>query len=490
MRILFITSELSPLVSTGGLAEVAAALPGALKNRGIDIRLGMPCYRQIPFQHRGTPICSCKGNVHGHTEYGALRETRHPDSGIPLYFVEHEGYFGRESPYGSGAYEYDDNAERFCFFCQALLDGIKQLGWKPDLVHCNDWHAAPAVLHLKTTFLLDEFWREVPCLFTIHNLAFQGRYGAHLLKNTGLDERLFHSGCLEYEGDFNLMKGALTVSDTLSTVSPRYAQEIQTVEYGAGLHDILSARRDDLFGILNGVDYQVWHPSRDAYIAAAYNQHDLSGKNLCKQQLQDMFGLPRKACPVVGIVSRLHWQKGIDLVIDAIPDLMRHNLQLVILGAGNPDYESRLHGLVHLYPDKLAVYFGFDVSRAHGVQAGSDFFLMPSRYEPCGIGQLYAMAYGTLPIVRRTGGLADTVTPYRPLLSSCDQATGFCFIPQTWQALYRCVQHALAVYEDPSILGQLRKNAMSKEFSWDHSSRAYEDLYRRTLDKYKQRMSL
>lgn len=468
---------MSPLVSTGGLAEVAAALPRALHEQGQDVRVAIPAYRQIPAEYRNDAPRLCVAQLGGKTAYGALHTSRAPGTDIPLYLVEHDGYFGREAPYGVGAYEYDDNAERFCFFCLALMDGLAQTGWRPDIVHCHDWHAAPIPIYLKTRFRTNPFWEGVASLFTIHNLAYQGRYGASHFSATGFNAELFSTEYLEYEGDMNLMKGALVFADAITTVSPRYAREIQTVEYGSGLHGVLASRHADLYGILNGVDYAVWNPAVDQRIAAPFSRNHPEGKARCKEALQDIFELPRSPAPLFGIVSRLHWQKGIDLVTDALDDLMGHDLQLVVLGTGDPVLEARLCDAAARYPERIAIYLGFDAARAHTIQAGSDFFLMPSRYEPCGLGQLYAMAYGTIPVVRRTGGLADTVAPYRPLLDTIGDATGFSFIPLTCQALGRCVRDAVDAYGDKTLLARLRDNGMARDYSWDRSSRAYIDLY-------------
>ncbi len=474
---------MTPLVSTGGLAEVAAALPRALHAQGHDVRIAMPCYRQIPSHYRGEQYCLCQADYRDCTVHGALRWSTAPGTDIPLYLVEHEGYFGREAPYGTGAYEYDDNAERFCFFCLAVLHAIPQTGWRPDIVHCHDWHTAPIPVHLKTRYAQDPYWKGVKTLFTIHNLAYQGRYHADLYGRTGFSPELFHMDALEYEGDMNLMKGALAFADKLTTVSPRYAREIQTIEYGAGLHGMLSTRKDDLHGILNGVDYDLWNPSKDRHIEAPFDSNDLSGKRICKQALQSKFGLPERDVPVFGIVSRLHWQKGIDLLESALYDIMQHDLQLVVLGAGDPVIEGQLSSAVSRFPDKLGVYIGFDAARSHAIQAGSDFFLMPSRYEPCGLGQLYAMAYGTIPIVRRTGGLADTIIPYQTLLGNNAEATGLSFMPMTHQALTRSVAMALQIFADKPLLKQLRLNGMKQCYSWERAGREYVALYGRLLDR-------
>ncbi len=474
---------MTPLLSTGGLAEVAAALPRALRAQGHDVRVAMPCYRQITTPHRGEHYCLCEADYGDRVVHGALRLATVPDTDMPLYLVEHEGYFGREAPYGTGAYEYNDNAERFCFFCLALFHAIPQTGWKPDIVHCNDWHTALIPAHLKTRYQGDSYWGDVASIFTIHNLAYQGRYDASSYGCTGLAPEFFHPDALEYEGDLNLMKGALVFADKLNTVSPRYAREIQTIEYGAGLHGILSARHGDLHGILNGVDYDVWNPATDSHIATNYDASDISGKRICKQALQKLFGLPAASVPLFGVVSRLHWQKGMDLLASALDDIMRRDLQLVVLGTGDPGIETQLRAAMARFPDKLGLYLGFDAPRAHTVQAGSDFLLMPSRYEPCGLGQLYAMAYGTVPLVRRTGGLADTVCGYSTLRQNGDEATGLSFVPLTNQALTRCMQDALTLYEKRDLLQQLRMNGMNQRYSWERSSREYETLYALAINR-------
>lgn len=474
---------MAPLLSTGGLAEVVGALPRALHERGHDVRVAMPCYRQIPEAYRGERYCGCAADFGNRVVHGALRISRVPGADIPLYLIEHEEYFGRETPYGPGAYEYDDNAGRFCFFSLALLDAVPQTGWIPDIVHCHDWHTAPIPVFLKTRYYADTQWGSTATLFTIHNLAYQGRYKSTLFPCTGFTPELLTPDCLEYEGDLNLMKGALVFADKVNTVSPRYAREIQTIEYGAGLHGVLSARREDLHGILNGVDYSVWRPATDLFIAARYDAAHMAGKQYCKEALQDMFALPQSRGPLFGIVSRLHWQKGIDLIADALETLMARDIQLVVLGSGDPALEERIEAARLQYPDKIGVRLGFDVATAHMIQAGSDFLLMPSRYEPCGLGQLYALAYGTIPIVRRTGGLADTVRGYRPVCGGNGDATGITFVPLTPQGIVRSVDTAMQIYRDKPLLQGLRMNGMKEDYSWDRSCQAYAALYEMAIDK-------
>ena len=483
LKILYVSSELAPLVSTGGLAEVAAALPRALNARGHDVRVALPCYRQIPAEARGEQYCMVVAELGGRPVHGAMRESVVPCTDIPLYLIEHEGYFGRQSPYGVGAYEFDDNGERFCFFCQALLHGVLQTGWMPDVIHCNDWHGAPMAIYLKTRYRRDPFWGHVPCLFTIHNLAHQGRYDPSRFGATGFDPALLAPEYLGFHGDMNFMKGAIVFADTLSTVSPRYAKEIQTAEYGCGLNEALGTRSADLYGVLNGVDYAVWNPSTDPDIACRYRAEMPQGKAECKAALQRRFHLPVRDVPLFGAVSRLFWQKGFDFMVDAMDRLMAHDAQLVVLGSGDPWLEEQVSGCVQRHPGKVGVLLGYDAALSHQVVAGSDFFVMPSRYEPCGLAQMYALSYGTVPIVRRTGGLADTVTDATPANLRRNTATGVSFVPKTAAALARALDRAVALYAEPDTMEQLRQAGMTHDFSWSRSCEAYEALYQKTISK-------
>ena len=481
LKILFVTSEMYPLLSTGGLAEVASALPKALRARGHDVRIAMPCFKQIPAEHRGEHYCLCVADLGAQAVHGSLRRSVVPGTDIPLYLVEHEGYFGREFPYGDGATEFADNAERFAFFCQAVLHGIPQTWWKPDVVHLNDWHAAPAASYLRTKYKRDPYWESVPVLLTIHNLAFQGQYPASRFPNTGLDDELLSPEFLEFHGDLNFLKGGIIFADRVSTVSPRYAREIQTPEYGAGLDGVLRTRREHLSGILNAVDYDVWSPERDHQIPVTYSAKTLEGKAQCKRRLQARLGLPARDVPLFGMVSRLYWQKGLDLLVEALPELMKLDLQLVVLGTGEPYLEQRLRAAAEAQPERIAVHLGFDAALAHEIYAGIDFFLMPSRYEPCGLGQMYALAYGAVPIVRRTGGLADTVIDLNSVTLRKGTADGFVFVPLTAGSIVRQAHRALEVFKDRDTLSSLRRAGMKKRFSWDRSSEEYIALYRDTL---------
>lgn len=481
LKILYVCSELAPLVSTGGLADVAAALPRALKRLGHDVRVCLPCYNILPDEVRGEHHCLCVADLGSKTQYGSLRVSKVPGTDIPLYLIDHEVYFGRGNPYGYGAYEYNDNAERFCFFCLAILHGIPQLHWRPDVVHCHDWHTAALPAFIKTRVAHTPAWRSMATLFTIHNLAYQGRYKSHLLPSTGFGWDLFTPDCLEFYGDFNLMKAGIAFASKINTVSPRYAKEIQTPEYGEGLDGLLKKREKSLTGILNGVDYTVWNPLTDKHIPAPYSFDDLSGKMVCKKALQSTLGLPQRDVPVFGMVSRLYWQKGIDLLVGAIDRIMQHDVQMVILGSGDPYFEQPLWQAAQRYPDKMRIVFRFDVALSHLIEAGSDFFVMPSRFEPCGLSQLYSLAYGTIPVVRETGGLADSVTDTTDSTLAKGTATGILFGPRTPEALAEGIERAVAVYNTPKVFHAVRINGMKQDFSWERSSKEYVKLYKKAV---------
>jgi starch synthase len=483
LKILHVSSECASLIATGGLADVLQALPKALHRMGHDVRIAIPCYQSIPLEHRGQQCCGVEADLRLKRVHGALRETTLPGTDIPVYLVEHEGYFGREHPYGHRSSEYGDNAERFSFFCLGVLDGIPKTGWVPDIVHCHDWQAAPLIAFLKTRSGPQAAWGGVRTFFTIHNLAYQGRYGREQFHFTGLDPSLYHQDCLEHHGDINFMKLGISMADKLTTVSPRYAREIQTHDYGEGLDGMLRKRAADLTGILNGIDYSVWSPKVDTYIARKYSAEDLSGKVACKLDLQRTMNLPEVDVPVFSVVSRLFWQKGIDLIVEALERLMQFELQLVVLGTGEPELENRLLGAAQRYPQKLGLALKFDVGLSHKIQAGSDFFLMPSRYEPCGLTQMYSLAYGSIPIVRRTGGLADSVRDINKVNLRRGTANGISFVPRSSAAVIRSVQRALELYFERDLLDRLRAQGMQEDFSWDRSSRAYAALYEKALER-------
>jgi starch synthase len=462
------------------LAEVAGSLPRALHALGHDVRIVLPCYDAILKDQRGEQICSCSANLGTKTVHGALRRTSLPDTSIPVYLVEHFDYFERGHPYLNAAgKEYPDNAERFCFFCMAVLDGVAQTGWKPDVVHCNDWHTAAIPAYIKTRLADDSFWRAMPTLFTIHNLAYQGRYDVSHLSQTGFGWDLFKPDFLEFYGDINLMKAGIAFADRLNTVSATYAEEIQTPDLGNGLDGFLRTRRDDLCGILNGVDYDRWNPATDPDIPANYTQADMSGKGRCKLALQRDLGLPEKASvPLIALVSRLDWQKGSDLVVEALQSLLPQRVQIVVLGTGDPELEAAFTEFEAGHETQVRTLLRYDANLSHRVLAAADYLLMPSRFEPCGLTQLYAMAYGTIPIVRHTGGLADTVVD---LAADSGAGTGIVFQDATPEAVLAAVQRALALFPRPEPFHNARMACMEQDFSWTRSAEAYVHLYRQAL---------
>ncbi|HOZ48264.1 MAG TPA: glycogen synthase GlgA [Candidatus Hydrogenedentes bacterium] len=481
LKILYMTSELAPLVSTGGLGDVANALPRALHALGHDVRVAIPCYDAIPPEYRGDEYCMCVIDLGGQPVHGAMRVGCVPETEIPLYLIEHHEFFSRGAPYGFGAYEFEDNAARFCFFSLAVLDGVPQTGWKPDLVHVHDWHTSAVPAYLKTRPLRDPTWRDLPSLLTIHNLNYQGRYPASRLPQTGLPPELFTEDCLEFYGDLNLMKAGIAFASKVNTVSPTYAEEIQTQEFGAGLEGFLRTRTRDVTGILNGVDYSLWHPERDPFTPVPFSVSNMAGKQTCKAALQAKVGLPVRDVPVFGMVTRISWQKGTDLVVECLDHLLGHDIQLVVLGVGDPFYEQTFRDAVARHPGKLTAIIRFDVALSHLITAGSDFFLMPSRYEPCGLSQMYSLAYGTVPICHRTGGLADSIRSLSTDDTEHGRGTGILFAPFGVAAFLDAVGQAIALYQDRKALTAVRRAGMSEDFSWTRAAEAYESLFRAAM---------
>lgn len=480
IKILYVTAEAAPLVKTGGLADVSYALPRALRAVGHDCRVAMPAYGAIPDELLGEQAAACMAYLDTPV-HGALRRSALPGTDVPLYLVEHNDYFQRDHPYGAGGNEYPDNLERFCFFSLAVLDGVPRTGWVPDVVHCHDWHAAPIPAYIKTRCIDHPVWTNVPTVFTIHNMAYQGRYSSTLMPKTGLGWELFTPKYLEYYGDLNLMKAGIIFSSKINTVSVTYAKEIQTGVAGHGLEGVLRTRSNDIIGIPNGVDTATWNPKIDRRIPANFHSTDAAGKARCKAELQKQVDLPVSGAPVFGMVSRLVWDKGLDLLLSCLDDFLRRDVQLIILGSGDDVFENALKQAEARFPGKMAVRIGYDEDMAHRVYAGSDFYLMPSRTEPCGLSQMYAMLYGAIPVVHRTGGLADTVTDASPANIANDTATGLVFASWSERAFQNMISRALKLYGDPAKLAAIRRAAMAQDFSWERSATAYVDLFREAV---------
>jgi len=479
MKILFVASEVAPLAKTGGLADVAGALPLALKRLGHDVRIIMPCYGSIAekFTTEATPW-SVQLLINGLWQEGQFRQTEL--QGVPVYLLDHSDYFHRDGLYGTAEGDYPDNGERFGFFCRAVLDLLPRLGFAPDAIHLNDWQTGVIPVLLKTERRFDPFFAATGTLFTIHNLGYQGLFDQKILGGLGLNPALKSIDGLEYYGWTSFLKGGIFFSDIVTTVSPTYCREIQQPEQGLGFDGILRHIRHRLFGILNGLDCELWDPQNDNALAAPFHAGDLRGKTTNKRALQKELGLkvmPGK--PLLAMVTRLVTQKGLDLVEAVWDELLQRDLQLVILGTGDRHYMDWFAARAKLNPDQVAIRLAFDDGLARRIYAGSDLFLMPSHYEPCGLGQMIALRYGSLPLVRHTGGLADTVRD--PQLAPL-QANGFSFMTVSPEALLATLDRSLDVFKDRKAWLKMVKCGMQENFSWEQSAQQYLVHYRQACE--------
>jgi starch synthase len=472
MKILFVSSEGLPYSKTGGLADVVEALPKALVEMGHEVAVFLPLYRG---NKAGSTIVSSVTVAFGdRLRFPAIAEGKSA-AGVRYFFAKDPEFFDREQLYGDKSGDYPDNAERFAELSRVAIEFTKRV-WLPDVIHCHDWEAALVPVFLRTQHANDPAVRTLPAVLTIHNLGYQGLFAQAALRSIGLPDYLFTMDALEFYGKVNFLKGGLIFADYLTTVSRCYAKEIQTPEYGCGLEGVIRNRADRLVGILNGVDYTVWSPEADTFIAQNYSAQDLQGKKVCKKSLLEAFHLPGDNLerPLIGIVSRFADQKGFDLIAAIASTMMKENLAIVALGTGQPEHEKLFKELAEKYPARVGVRVGFDNALAHKIEAGSDMFLMPSRYEPCGLNQIYSLRYGTVPIVRATGGLDDTVQNFD---AKSRQGTGFKFERYEGRALLECIRAALKTYRDPKLWQAVLTNGMSKDFSWKVSAAAYVTLY-------------
>jgi starch synthase len=472
MRILFVASEGLPFSKTGGLADVIEALPKALVGQGHEVAVVLPRYRNN--QVKNLLIKSLSIPMGTALRFPAVADGGRP-AGVQYFFVDDPDYFDRDQLYGVAGRDYPDNAERFAEFARVAIELAKQL-WLPDVIHCHDWQSGLVPVLLRTAYAADQQLFPIPVIFTIHNMGYHGLFPRDVLARIGLPDSLFRVDGLEFFGHVNYLKGGLVFSDYLTTVSRKYAQEIQTTEYGHGLDGVVRTRADHLVGILNGVDYSIWNPEVDGLIAARYSAKDLSGKQFCKRDLLAQFQLPEENLtrPLIGIVSRFADQKGFDLLALVADELMQEDLAVVALGAGEAKHERMFHELAQEFSERLSVKIAYDNTLAHKIEAGADMFLMPSRYEPCGLNQIYSLRYGTVPVVRATGGLDDTIEPFDPVSG---RGTGFKFSEYTGPALLAAVREALAAYADKRAWQRLQTNGMAQDFSWNASALEYARLY-------------
>jgi starch synthase len=483
MHIAFVASECVPFSKTGGLADVVGALPRALAAAGHEISVYIPRYRLTRIPEERMVVQSITVPFDDQYRFcSILSGAGYP--GVRFYFVDYPPFFDRDGLYGTASGDFPDNAERFALFCRAVLEASKILG-VPDAFHCHDWQSALLPVLLKTQYAEDPAFRNTGTVFTIHNIGYQGLFPPEILPLLMLPWDLFTISKMEFFGNVNFLKGAIVYSDFITTVSRRYSQEIQTTEYGFGLDGVLKDRAQNLVGILNGVDYEEWNPQTDKYIVAHYDAENLSGKQHCKQDLLEHMGIQGADpnTPVIGIVSRFAAQKGFDLIGQVIDRLALEDILFTVLGSGDKLYEEMFMRLARRAPNKIAVRIAYDNALAHKIEAGADMFLMPSHYEPCGLSQIYSLKYGTVPVVRSTGGLDDTVDPWDPRTK---KGTGFKFQEYTGDALLRTIHQALQVYRDQTSWQRMMQNGMSKDFSWKISAREYVRMYERVRQQHAQ----
>lgn len=459
MKILFVSSEVVPFAKTGGLADVAGSLPIALEKLGIEIKIVMPKYKMVKVNEDRTII--------GRT--------------LEVLFIENEKYFNRDQLYGDKFGDYPDNLERFAYFSKSCLELLKKINFKPDVIHCNDWQTSLIHVYLKTIYKNDQFFYNVKTMLTIHNLSYQGLFDkSHFIKS-GLDRSLFTIEGLEFYDKVNILKGGILFSDLITTVSPTYSREIQTKEFGYGLEGVLKSRSQQLYGILNGIDYDIWNPKTDKHIAKNYDANDIKAKCVNKEDLQKVSGLNvDRNIPLIGIISRLADQKGLDLISAIIRDLLKSKLQFIVLGTGDNKYHVLFEKIAKLYPKRTSINLKFDAILAQKIYAGCDMFLMPSRFEPCGLGQMICLRYGTIPVVRLTGGLKDTIEEYD---AATGQGNGFVFSQYSSSELLAAIKRSLELYKNKKEWQQLTKRAMGYDFSWESSAKEYMRLYKKLLSQ-------
>jgi starch synthase len=472
-KILFATSETHPLIKTGGLADVAGSLPIALEQLEQDVRIIMPNYQAIRLDEPSRYLCTVRVN---NCDVNLL-ETRLPHSNVIVWLVDYAPFFHVPgNPYlDDNGNPWPDIADRFALFCRIVVEVATNrayLDWQPDVVHCNDWQTGlvPALLSLEP--------QRPASVFTIHNMAYQGLFPAPTFSQLNLPGQLWNSEALEYHGMLSFIKGGLAYADRITTVSPTYAKEIQTPEFGYGLEGLLAHRQDLLSGILNGIDTEVWNPESDEHIPHTFNAKTLAQKALNKTALQQQLGLPvNGGIPLFGLIGRLVEQKGVDLILHCLKDLAHMPLQFAMLGSGDRSIQARFQDFARLYPDRISVTIGYDEHLAHQIEAGVDLFLMPSRFEPCGLNQMYSQRYGTLPIVRHTGGLADTVVDSLPETLADGSASGLVFNEASPGALLETIKRGLLLYQNPKLWKGIQRAAMGKDFSWRNSAQQYLALY-------------
>jgi starch synthase len=486
MKIVEVSPEIIPYAKTGGLADVVGTLPLYLEKAGHEISMFIPFYKSVKKSGIDIKLLDITFDIpiddikHTVTLWKSIHQG---SENIAIYFIQRDEYYDRDALYGTESGDYQDNSERFIFFSRAVIEAIKRLELSIDIIHCHDWQTALIPVYLKTLFNRDEKLSSIKTVLTIHNLAYQGIFRQEDMKLTGLDMSLFNWRNLEHWGKVNFLKCGIVFADIVTTVSKKYAEEIRTVEFGCGLEDVIKEYENKLYGIINGVDYTEWSPENDNLISHQYSVEDISGKALCKKHLQKRLNLPQVEVPLLGMISRLAEQKGVDLLIVIMEDLMKRDLQLVILGIGDEKYHQMLKEAVPKYNSKLSVNIMFDNKLAHEIETGADIFLMPSKYEPCGLNQMYSLRYGTIPVVRETGGLADTIIDANDENLKNGTATGFTMKGYFAAELLFSIDRALELYKSKAQWRSLIRNAMKQDWSWEKSADEYVELFKSVLEK-------
>jgi len=487
MKIVFASPEAVPFAKTGGLADVSGALPKALAQMGHEVTLILPKYRVVDEKrfHLNPTGISLNVPIYQRMESAEVYAADWAPN-FKVLLIRKDAYYDREQLYGTASGDFEDNAERFIFFSRSILEAALAFNLQPDIIHCNDWQTGLTPVYFKTLYHSSSLARAVS-IFTIHNIGYQGLFWHYDMLITNLGWELFTPQALEFYGKLNCLKGGIVFSDAVSTVSRKYMEEIQTPEMGFGLDGVLRDRQGDLYGILNGVDYGEWSPASDPYIRKKYSPSDLTGKRDCKSDLQRVFGLTvREDIPLIGVISRLVEQKGFDLIAAILEDMINLGLQFVLLGTGEEEYHLLLENFRQKYPKQIGMKFAFDNALAHKIEAGSDIFLMPSRYEPCGLNQIYSLKYGTIPVVRATGGLDDTIEDFNPI---SQEGNGFKFKDYLAPRLLETIKRCLHAYRNRALWEKLMIRGMAADFSWEQSANAYLKVYQDTLAKKNQKPS-
>ena len=488
MKILLLSSEVAPFAKTGGLADVAGALPKELKQLRHDVRIILPKYSQVNERHYNLRevirLKDIEIPMGSKTYTVAFKSAFIPDTRVQVYFLEYDPFFDRDSLYLNPATgkDWKDNPERFALFSRASLVALKIFHWQPDIVHCNDWQSALVPYLINTEYASDTFFKNTKTLLSIHNLAYQGNFDPKMMESIGLSPKIFDPmGPFEFYGKFSFLKTGLIYADLLNTVSENYAKEIQSgPELGCGMEGVLTTRSTDLFGILNGLDVDIWNPEADDLIPANFSKQDLSGKAVCKEELCKQCKLPYSPdIPLIGVISRLATQKGFDLLEEIAKDLFKLDIQFILLGTGEQQYHKLFKKIAKKYPKKVSVHLTFDNKLAHRIEAGADMFLMPSRYEPCGLNQMMSMRYGTVPVVRKTGGLADTVVD----VDEDPKGNGFVFTDYDAKELLDTITRAVKKYAMKAAWKKILLAGMRQDFSWKASAKKYIALYEKALTR-------